>query len=186
MNQKIFKRCGLVVVCILFLFILNLLYWTTSNKQSQCVNKLNENKSLSLYEKCSIYQIHLGVCIFGWIVSPEATKQEIYLMWKHGDIEWDNSYVKETMKVYKSKKGYKKNRVYIPYSDIGKLRLSTALNGTEIYTNGKGEKVVGAWFYYPKLQTNTIILGFKFNESLLSYLQDIGWLHAYKFSYKLE
>lgn len=186
MNQKIFKRCGFVVVCILFLFILNLLYWTTSNKQSQCVNKLNENKSLSLYEKCSIYQIHLGVCIFGWIVSPEATKQEIYLMWKHGNIEWDNPYVKRAMKGYKSKKGYKKNRVYIPYSDISKLRLSTALNGTEIYTNGKGEKVVGAWFYYPKLQANTIILGFKFNESLLSYLQDIGWLHAYKFSYKLE
>lgn len=186
MKKQTLRYGSLGIGCILILLTLNLLYWTTSDRQVQCVRKLERGRKLNLYEKCSIYQIHLGICTFGWFVSPEATKQQIYLMWEHGDIEWDNAYIKKAMKDYMSKKGSKKNYVGIPYSDIRRLRLSTALNGTRIYTNNKGEKVVGAWFYFPKIKTDTVILGFRFNESLLSYLQDIGWLHAYRFAYKLE
>ena len=40
--------------------------------QDRTMNKIQKGEDVSLYEKCSIYTMHMAVYMFGWPLSPEA------------------------------------------------------------------------------------------------------------------
>ena len=56
----------------------NVIYWITSDIQQKCYDKIKNKTELNLYEKCSIYSLNLCICAFGWVLSPEATRQQVW------------------------------------------------------------------------------------------------------------
>ena len=66
-------------------------------------------------------------------------------------------------------------------------RIALALNGMYLYKEDS-EWVISyiKEFAFPKLPSPTIIGPFKFHESLIRYMQDIGWLYAPNFKWVLE
>lgn len=156
----------LPILLINVIALANLLYWTTSDRQQECIRKIEQGRDLTLYEKCSVYSIHCAIMTFGSLVSPEAARQEFYLSYPHGEKVWKNNF---NIK--------KQGRIGLPYT-IGNLRTACALNGCYLV----GDSIQGV-MEYPYLKEDTRILGFRFNEGLLNYLQTEGWLFPYKFKY---
>lgn len=61
--------------------------------------------------------------------------------------------------------------------------MACAINGYKVTKNGANYKVEGT-ITYPFIKDDTKILCFRFNEGLLHYLQEIGWLFPYEFEYR--
>lgn len=151
---------------------LNVLYWTTTDRQQECIAKLERGEGLSLYEKCSVYSIHLAIMSVGYLVSPEAATEEFYLTYPHGKKVWHNNFF-----VSKCDTG----RISLPYTPPY-LRVACALNGYYVVKNDTGYTINGT-IEYPFIREDTKILCFRINEGLLYYLQEIGWLFPYDFEY---
>jgi len=129
-------------------------------------------KHLIFYEKCSIYSIHLAIMTAGYFLSPEAAKEEFYMSYPHGKKIWYNDFF-----LSKCTTG----RIALPYTPQN-LRVACALNGYDVNKRGMDYFVSGTC-QYPFIKEDTKILCFRFNEGLLSYLQEIGWLFPYEFEY---
>ena len=68
---------GLFLALFIVLFINGCIY--VFALQDRTMNKIQKGEDVSLYEKCSIYTMHMAVYLFGWPLSPEAAG-EIYRM----------------------------------------------------------------------------------------------------------
>jgi hypothetical protein len=175
--KKTLKRAVLVIVVLNVLAIINLLVWATSSTiQQGCIAKLENGKQLNLYEKCSIYSMHVAIFSVGQFVSREAATQQFYMSYPHGK------------KIFKTTilKNLKLGRVGLRYTPKN-LRVACALNGwyvKERTVNGHPMKYVHDICKYNYIHDDTIILGFHFNEGLLTYLQKVGWLFPYEFEYQ--
>ena len=66
---KIIAR--LLLVIFIVVFINGCIY--VFALQDRTMNKIKNNEEVSLYEKCSIYTMHMAVYMFGWPLSPEAS-----------------------------------------------------------------------------------------------------------------
>ena len=65
------------LVTFLTIFINGCIY--VFNLQEKTMDKIKNGEEPSLYEKCSIYTMHMAVYMFGWPLSPEAAG-EIFKM----------------------------------------------------------------------------------------------------------
>lgn len=164
--KNILILVGNLFVFINVLLLCNLFFWITSDIQQKCIKKLENKQALNIYEIGSIYSIHAAVATFGYFVSPEAARQEFYLSFPHKEKVWKNTF------------NYKKQgRIGLPYTREN-LRIACAVNGFYQKDNTIFGKMA-----YPYIKEDTIILGFRFNEGLLNYLQTIGLLFPYKVKY---
>lgn len=194
-------KVGVFFLIVIILFNIHLGYWLLSDRQDRCYDKVyHENVDLNLYEKVSIYSIHLGICFYGWIASPEAWRQQVACTIPCNKVyTWKSDYLKNDEYIksfYKSPK----DSVYIAYrpkiNSFGKhtaynsknLRAAVAVNGTylvrkngNIYITPENNE-----FLYPHIRETTYIGPFKFNESLLRYLQKINWLYIPKYKWVLN
>ena len=76
--MRTLKITGLVfLVVFLTIFINGCIY--VFNLQEKTMDKIKDGEEPSLYEKCSIYTMHMAVYMFGWPLSPEAAS-EIFKM----------------------------------------------------------------------------------------------------------
>jgi hypothetical protein len=205
MKKKIF----ICLLCLLGLIIGNGTYWVFSDVQQRCYQKVKKANyapnALNLYEKCSIYSMNLAICLFGFPISPEATKQQIYTLFPTNGIqEWYSTALFKNKKIQDLMKEYPKatsnNPVYIAwkagYNDFGlyspynfeNMRASLACNGCYLYKE-KDKWIITPKehkFIYPNLHFPTYIGPFKVHEGLIYYLQKTGWLFVPRYKWILD
>ena len=68
---KHFLKCFFIVF--LVVFVNGCIYVFTL--QEKTMDKIKNGARVSLYEKCSIYTMHMAVYMFGWPLSPEAASE---------------------------------------------------------------------------------------------------------------
>ena len=199
------KKIILISVAVLITLIaVNVVYWITSDIQQQCYKKIKSGQELNLYEKSSIYSINLCICAFGWPLSPEATVQQILCTIPTKDnLTLPSRFFSRHEKIQGLMKKYPNATVAKPaliawkpqHNDFGlwsaytsgNFRAGLALNGMYLYKEN-GEWVISyiQEYAFPYLPEPTIIGPFKFHESLIRYLQDIGWLYKPHFKWVLD
>ena len=202
--KKTKKTILISVAAIITLIAANVVYWITSDIQQQCYKKIKSGQELNLYEKSSIYSINLCICAFGWPLSPEATVQQILCtiptkdtVILHSRHFSKHDKVKSLVKRYPNATANKPTLVAWAgdYNEFGlwsaytfqNARMALACNGMYLYKED-GDWVISyiQEFAFPYLPEPTIIGPFKFHESLIRYLQDIGWLYKPHFKWVLD
>lgn len=69
--KKYSKRVGLSLLVIFLVCFSNGCYYLAKG-QFTTVDKIAKGKSISLYEKTTIYTLHMGLYMFGWVYAPQA------------------------------------------------------------------------------------------------------------------
>ncbi len=198
------KKILIALLIVISAIAVNVVYWITSDIQQECYKKIKSGKDLNFYEKSSIYTMNLCICAFGWPLSPEATIQQILCTVPTKDtITLHSRFFSKHEKVQSLIKQYPNATVYNPTKIAWKAdynefdmwsaytfqngRIALACNGMYLYKED-GEWVISyiQEFAFPKLPEPTIIGPFKFHESLIRYLQDIGWLYKPHFKWVLN
>ena len=196
-----------IIISLLFLIAVNaanVVYWTTGNIQQECYEKIKSGQDLNLYEKSSIYSINLCICTFGWFLSPEATIQQILCTVPTNDtIVMHSDFFSKHEKIQYLVKKYPNATINKPtlvswspaYNEFGlwsaysseNCRIGLACNGMKLYKENDTWVISNIQeFAFPKLPEATIIGPLKFHESLIRYLQDIGWLYKPNFKWELS
>ncbi len=139
------------------------------------MKKFAMNKELNLYERVSIYQMHVTMWSLGWIIAPEAAMEARLMHRKHT----------EPVIIYSSfpsmaKPELWRNGVYSLKDP--QLKYALALNTEDL----KFEKTKD----YTKCTltvkyTNNVhsVCGVPVHTALFKYLQDINWLYPYQISF---
>ena len=198
------KKILIALLIVISAIAVNVVYWITSDIQQECYKKIKSGKDLNFYETSSIYTMNLCICAFGWPLSPEATIQQILCTVPTKDtITLHSRFFSKHEKVQSLIKQYTNATVYNPtkiawspkYNEFGlwsaytsgNCRIGLACNGMYLYKEN-GDWVISyiQEFAFPKLPEPTIIGPFKFHESLIRYLQDIGWLYKPHFKWVLN
>lgn len=198
------KKILIALLIVISVIAANVVYWITSDIQQECYKKIKSGEDLNFYEKSSIYTMNLCICAFGWPLSPEATIQQILCTVPTKDtITLHSRFFSKHEKVQSLIKQYPNATVDNPtlvawkadYNEFDMWsaytfqngRIALACNGMYLYKED-GEWVISyiQEFAFPKLPEPTIIGPFKFHESLIRYLQDIGWLYKPHFKWLLN
>ena len=198
------KKVLIALLIVISAIAANVVYWITSDIQQECYKKIKSGEDLNFYEKSSIYTMNLCICAFGWPLSPEATIQQILCTVPTKDtITLHSRFFSEHEKVQSLIKKYPNATVYNPTKIAWKAdynefdmwsaytfqngRIALACNGMYLYKEN-GDWVISyiQEFAFPILPEPTIIGPFKFHESLIRYLQDIGWLYKPHFKWVLN
>lgn len=169
-RNRIFKWVIIVIAALL----INLVYYVFIG-QGLSMKKLAANNELNLYERVSIYQMHVTMWSLGWIIAPEAAMEARLMHKKHT----------EPVIIYSSfpslaKPELWKNGVYSLKDP--QLKYALALNTEDL----KFEKTTD----YTKCTltvkyTNNVhsVCGVPVHTALFKYLQDINWLYPYQISF---
>ena len=156
------------------------------------MDKIKNGEEPSLYEKCSIYTMHMAVYMFGWPLSPEAAS-EIFKMsfpWnRERTVFRENDFFMESPTVQKALKGlqegqrkriaFKAETAYNTASPDHRVAL--AVNPGILYKKD-GKVYLESYAHYPYYSATPItIFGSKIiiHEGLFHYLEEIGWMHPY-------
>lgn len=169
-RKRIFKWVIIVIAALL----INLVYYVFIG-QGLSMKKLAANNELNLYERVSIYQMHVTMWSLGWIIAPEAAMEARLMHKKHT----------EPVIIYSSFPSLAKpelweNGVYSLKDP--QLKYALALNTEDL----KFEKTTD----YTKCTltvkyTNNVhsVCGVPVHTALFKYLQDINWLYPYQISF---
>ena len=189
--MRFFKTIGLFgVVVFLIIFINGCIY--VFNLQEKTMDKIKNGEEPSLYEKCSIYTMHMAVYMFGWPLSPEAAS-EIFKMsfpWnRETAILREDDFFMESPTVQKALKGlqeaqrkriaFKAETAYNTASPDHRVALG--VNPGYLYKKD-GKVYLESYAHYPYYSATPItIFGLKIiiHEGLFHYLEKIGWMHPY-------
>lgn len=189
--MRFFKTIGLFgVVVFLIIFINGCIY--VFNLQEKTMDKIKNGEEPSLYEKCSIYTMHMAVYMFGWPLSPEAAS-EIFKMsfpWnRETAIQREDDFFMESPTVQKALKGlqegqrkriaFKAETAYNTASPDHRVALG--VNPGYLYRKD-GKVYLESYAHYPYYSATPItIFGLKIiiHEGLFHYLEKIGWMHPY-------
>ena len=189
--MRIFKTIGMFgVVTFLTILINGCIYVFTL--QEKTMDKIQNGEKVSLYEKCSIYTMHMAVYMFGWPLSPEAAG-EVFRMsfpWnREKAVLREDDFFMESPTVQKALKGLQdeqKKRIAFKAETAYNTastdhRVALAVNPGILYK--KDAKVyLESYAHYPYYSATTItIFGSKIiiHEGLFHYLEKIGWIHPY-------
>ena len=160
--------------------------------QDRTMNKIKNNEKVSLYEKCSIYTMHMAVYMFGWPLSPEAAS-EIFKMsfpWnREKAVLREDDFFMESPTVQKALKGLQEGqRKMIAFKGETAYntansdhRVALAVNPGFLYKKD-GKVYLESYAHYPYYSATPItIFGSKIiiHEGLFHYLEKIGWMHPY-------
>ena len=170
--------------------------------QDKSMKKLRNGKELNLYEKCSIYSMHVGLWTLGWPMSPQAARECFMLHFPQKDtvsikMEFSSPRIEAVVRALKD-------------CPIGSS-TSISWNGNEAYSFANPEhkvaiavnpcRVVKEWqegylyecsvyslMQYPKQSSTVISIGairIPIQEGLFRYLQDDGWLSCFLARYHI-
>ena len=160
--------------------------------QDRTMNKIKNKEKVSLYEKCSIYTMHMAVYMFGWPLSPEASA-EIYRMSfarnREQTIVKENGFFMDSPSDQKALKGLKEGQrkkiIYKAETAYNTAspdhRVALAVNPGFLYKKD-GKVYLESYAHYPYYSPTPITLcGCKIiiHEGLFHYLEKIGWMHPY-------
>ena len=160
--------------------------------QDRTMNKIKNNEEVSLYEKCSIYTMHMAVYMFGWPLSPEAAG-EIYRMSfsKNRDqtIYAEDDFFMDSPAVHKAlqglEEGQRKKIVFKAETAYNTAspdhRVALGVNPGFLYKKD-GKVYLESYSHYPYYSATPITLfGYKIiiHEGLFHYLEKIHWMHPY-------
>ena len=160
--------------------------------QDRTMNKIQKGEDVSLYEKCSIYTMHMAVYMFGWPLSPEAAG-EIFKMsfpWnRETAIFRENDFFMDSPAVQRALKGLEEGqrkkivfRAETAYNTASPdHRVALAVNPGFLYKK-EGKVYLESYAHYPYYSATPITLfGAKIiiHEGLFHYLEKIGWMHPF-------
>ena len=160
--------------------------------QDRTMHKIKNNEKVSLYEKCSIYTMHMAVYMFGWPLSPEAAG-EIYRMSfsknREQTIYAEDDFFMGSPAVQKAQQGleegqrkkivFKAETAYNTASPDHRVALG--VNPGFLYKKD-GKVYLESYSHYPYYSATPITLfGYKIiiHEGLFHYLEKIHWMHPY-------
>ena len=189
--MRISKIIGIAfLMAFLAVFINGCIYVFTL--QEMTMDKIQNGEKVSLYEKCSIYTMHMAVYMFGWPLSPEAAG-EVFRMsfpWnREKAVLREDDFFMESPTVQKALKGLQdeqKKRIAFKAETAYNTastdhRVAIAVNPGYLYK--KDAKVyLESYAHYPYYSATPItIFGSKIiiHEGLFHYLEKIGWIHPY-------
>ena len=167
--------------------------------QDWTMNKIQKGEDVSLYEKCSIYTMHMAVYMFGWPLSPEAAG-EIFKMsfpWnREKAIFRENDFFMDSPAVQRALKGLEEGqrkkivfRAETAYNTASPdHRVALAVNPGFLYIK-EGKVYLESYAQYPYYSATPITLfGAKIiiHEGLFHYLEKIGWMHPYTMTWWCE
>ena len=182
--------CKAVLTLFVIVFINGCIY--VFNLQEKTMDKIKNGEEPSLYEKCSIYTMHMAVYMFGWPLSPEAAG-EVFRMsfpWnREKTVLREDDFFMESPTVQKTLKGlqegqrkriaFKAETAYNTASPDHRVAL--AVNPGILYKKD-GKVYLESYAHYPYYSATPItIFGSKIiiHEGLFHYLEKIGWMHPY-------
>lgn len=165
--KKILKHFLISIAIVMDVIFINGCYYVFFG-QEKSMNKLQQGKELNFYECCSIYSMHTAIWAFGWVISPEAARQQFLMSFPHKDLVVFNNKVVRNC-----------NQTAWEEYTLENIRLSSALNGTYIKNN-----IRYGYMHWPNLNTPTKINNIPIvYEGLFYYLEQKGWIFPYYFKY---
>ena len=189
--MRISKIIGIAfLMAFLAVFINGCIYVFTL--QEKTMDKIKKGEEPSLYEKCSIYTMHMAVYMFGWPLSPEAAG-EVFRMsfpWnREKAVLREDDFFMESPTVQKALKGLQdeqKKRIAFKAETAYNTastdhRVAIAVNPGYLYKKD-GKVYLESYAHYPYYSATPItIFGSKIiiHEGLFHYLEKIGWIHPY-------
>ena len=196
--MRTLKITGLVfLVVFLTIFINGCIY--VFNLQEKTMDKIKNGEEPSLYEKCSIYTMHMAVYMFGWPLSPEAAS-EIFKMsfpwnrekavFRENDFFMDSpsvqKYITNLRENQRQRIAFKAETAYNTASPDHRVALG--VNPGYLYKKD-GKVYLESYAHYPYYSATPItIFGSKIiiHEGLFHYLEKIGWMHPYTMTWWCE
>ena len=189
--MRIFKTIGLFVVVVFLNILINGCIYVF-NLQEKTMDKIKNGEEPSLYEKCSIYTMHMAVYMFGWPLSPEAAS-EIFKMsfpwnrekavFRENDFFMDSpsvqKYITNLRENQRQRIAFKAETAYNTASPDHRVALG--VNPGYLYKKD-GKVYLESYAHYPYYSATPItIFGSKIiiHEGLFHYLEKIGWMHPY-------
>ena len=181
---------GLFLALFIVLFINGCIY--VFALQDWTMNKIQKGEDISLYEKSSIYTMHMAVYMFGWPLSPEAAG-EIYRMSfsknREQTIYKENDYFLDSPAVQKAlqglEEGMRKKIVFKAETAYNTAspdhRVALGVNPGFLYKKD-GRVYLESYAHYPHYSATPITLfGYRIivHEGLFHYLERIHWMHPY-------
>lgn len=160
--------------------------------QHETMEKILAGEKVTLYEKCSIYTMHMAVYLFGWPLSPEASG-EVFRMsfpWnREKTVLKENDYFIEAPTIQNALKnlpeGERKKISFhgdIAYNTANPdHRVALAVNPGILYRKG-GKVYLKSYAHYPYYSRSIFtVCGVKIiiHEGLFHYLEKIHWIHPY-------
>ncbi len=163
--------------------------------QFKSAEKLDHKMELNLYEKLSIYSMHIAICSIGWIYSPEATLEYIGMSFpwnRDKTIEVDNGFflrnptIAMNLKVRVTDKRIAfKDQCYSLTNPNHRLALAANPGFLSV---GKEITTFTVPVHYPYCRNTHIGITDKLvlvmNENLFNYLEQEHWLHPFTVVYK--
>ena len=184
------KMLKCIVSVTLIVFINGCIY--VFGLQEKTMKKIQDGAQVTLYEKCSIYTMHMAVYLLGWPLSPEAAG-EIFRMsfpWnREKDVYKRNDFFIESPTVDKALNNLATGqRKYIAFKASTAYntaspdhRVALAVNPGYLYKKD-GKIYLESYAHYPQYSKTPITLfGAKIiiHEGLFHYLEKIHWIHPY-------
>ena len=182
--------CKAILTLFIIVFINGCIY--VFNLQEKTMDKIKNGEEPSLYEKCSIYTMHMAVYMFGWPLSPEAAS-EIFKMsfpwnrekavFRENDFFMDSpsvqKYITNLRENQRQRIAFKAETAYNTASPDHRVALG--VNPGYLYKKD-GKVYLESYAHYPYYSATPItIFGSKIiiHEGLFHYLEKIGWMHPY-------
>ena len=167
--------------------------------QDRTMNKIQKGEDVSLYEKCSIYTMHMAVYMFGWPLSPEAAGEIFRMSFsknREKTIYKENDYFMDSPAVQRAlnglEEGQRKKIVFKAETAYNTAspdhRVALAVNPGFLYKK-EGKVYLESYAHYPYYSATPITLfGAKMiiHEGLFHYLEKIGWMHPYTMTWWCE
>lgn len=172
----------LVSILILFVSIFAVIFangcYFVFFHQDKSMAKIRQGKELNLYECCNIYSIHTAIWMFGWVISPEAAEQAFLMTLPPKDREINNDYFitpKNTLRYRLAFPDDLKVHVFEYEDCFFDLLGNPVHNTTRMYTCS---------FQVTYSDTVYQVNNIKIYGKLLKYIQDKGWIHEFKITYR--
>ena len=187
MLKKIFRVAALLCAAVFInggIYVFCLQDWT--------MNKIQNGEKVTLYEKCSIYTMHMAIYLFGWPLSPEASGEIFRMSFsknREQTINKENDYFLDSPSVQNALKGmgegerkkivFKGETAYD--TSCPDHRVALAVNPGLRYKED-GKVYLESYAHYPYYSATPItVCGYRIiiHEGLFHYLEKIHWMHPY-------
>lgn len=201
MNEGMKKRIIITVISLLAIVFGNGCYYVFRG-QIKSMAKLERGAELNLYEKCSIYTMHIALWSLGWPMSPQAARECFMLHFPQKDTVFIDMHL-NSPRIESAVASLKKRPVG--------SSVRVAWNGADAYSLASPEhkaaiavnpcRVVKEWqesymytcsvyslMQYPRKSNTVFTLGsirIPVQEGLFRYLQDKGWLSCFTARYQV-
>ena len=179
-----------IVIVFLVVFVNGCVY--VFGLQEKTMKKIQDGAHVSLYEKCSIYTMHMAVYLLGWPLSPEASSEIFKMSFSKNRDQYiyrENDYFLDSPAVQKVSKGleegqrkkivFKAETAYNTASPDHRVALG--VNPGYLYKKD-GKVYLESYAHYPHYSATPITLfGYSIivHEGLFHYLEKIHWMHPY-------